>query len=171
MPIIMLVLATIGGAIWFWVRNNPRDALDVAQDAAVTLKNAPRRLSFRRSTNQHPVDAIEDPIVLVGVIAQCFVSLDDLPTKDQYDLLHVKLRAHLRCSEEDAQEMQVFGRWIADRCGGPDSAVPRLSRRLRKVDDTASWGLLQRLLDDVVSGELSTRQSEAIADLAREFNR
>jgi len=171
MPIIMLVLAAVGGAIWFWIRNNPREALDVAQDAATTLKNAPRRMSFRRATNQHPVEGIDDPLVLVGVIAQCFVSLDDTPTKDQYDLLHVQLRTHLRCSEEDAQEMQVFGRWIADQSGGPETAVPRLSRRLRKVDGNASWALLQGLLGDVVSGALSTRQTEAIADLAREFNR
>ena len=33
MPIVILLLSAIGGAIWWWVRSNPREALNVAADA------------------------------------------------------------------------------------------------------------------------------------------
>ena len=60
LPIVILILTAIGGAIWWWARNNPREALRVASDAATTLKNAPRRIAFRRQTQEHPVEGIDD---------------------------------------------------------------------------------------------------------------
>ena len=167
MPILMMILAAVGGAIWWWARNNPRDAFDVAQDAAVTLKNAPRRLSFRRATNRHPAEGIDDPYVAIGSIAQSFIMLDDVPTRDQNDRLHVQLRSKLRCSDEDAQEMQAFGRWIVEQCNGPEAAISRLIRHLKKLDGSASYSVLRDLLGGVVTNELSSRQQDAVEEIAR----
>ena len=99
MPIVMLILSVVGGAIWWWIKNNPRDAISTAQDVATTLKNAPRKLAFRRQTNAHPVEGIDDLRIAIGAIAQAFVELDDLPTKDQRDQVHFMLRSKLGCDE------------------------------------------------------------------------
>ena len=131
MPIIMLVVSVLGGALWFWVRSNPRDALHVARDAATTIRNAPRKLAFRRQTNAHAVEGIDDPWIAICAIGQAFIELDDLPTKDQRNRLHVKLRKTLQCSEDEAQEMQVLGRWLVNECKGPEAAITRLGRRLQ----------------------------------------
>ena len=165
MPIIVLLLSIVGGAIWFWVRNNPREAFDVAHDAATTLKNAPRRLAFRRQTNAHPVEGIDDPRIAITAIAQAFIELDDLPTKEQRDRLHVLLRSKLRTDEEETQEMTVLGRWLQNQCNGAQPAIPRLGRRLFKIDKDASWGILQEILTELVDRNLSQGQETAIEDL------
>lgn len=167
MPIVMLILSVVGGAIWWWIKNNPREALGTAQDVATTLKNAPRKLAFRRQTNAHPVEGIDDSRIAIGAIAQAFVELDDLPTKEQRDLVHVMLRSKLRCDEEQAQEIEVLGRWLIEQCKGPSQAITRLSRRLFKIDGDASWEIIQDILSGLVSGELSPKQVDGIDDIRR----
>ncbi len=119
MPIILLILTAIGGAIWWWVRNNPRDAIHAAQDVVATVRNAPRKLAFRRQMNAHPVEGIDDPRIAICAIAQAFIELDDLPTKDQRQHLHLMLRTKLRCDEAEAEEMEVLGRWLLTQSNGP----------------------------------------------------
>lgn len=165
MPILVLILSVVGGALWFWVRNNPRDAFHVAQDAATVLKNAPRKLAFRKQTNAHPVEGIDDPRIAICAIAQSFIELDNLPTQEQRQRLHVNLRAKLRCSEDEAEEMEVLGRWLMTQCKGPEQAITRLGRRLFKIDGDASWGTLQEVLGALVEGDLSSAQIDATAEL------
>lgn len=167
MPIIMLILSVVGGAIWWWIKNNPREAISTAQDVATTLRNAPRKLAFRRQTNAHPVEGIDDTRIAIGAIAQAFVELDDLPTKEQRDQVHLILLTKLQCDEEQAQEIEVLGRWLIDQCKGPSQAITRLSRRLFKIDGDASWGLIQDVLSSLVSGELSVKQVDGIDDIRR----
>lgn len=165
MPFIILILSAIGGAIWWWVRNNPRDAIHTAQDVATTIRNAPRRLAFRRQTNAHPVEGIDDHRIAIGVIAQSFVELDDLPTKEQRQTVYVILRSKLRCTEDEADEIVTLGRWLIDQCKGPNPAITRISRRLYKIDGDASWDLLQDILAHLVTGDLSQRQIDSIDDI------
>lgn len=171
MPFVILILTAIGGAIWWWIRNNPRDAFDAASDVATTVRNAPRKLAFRRQTNAHPVEGIDDYRIAVCAIGQAFIELDDLPTKDQRQLLHVSLRSKLRCSEAEAEEMEVLGRWLVTQCNGAKPAISRLGRRLNKIDGDASWNLLRDILLDLVNGDLSQGQKDAIDDLRLAFRK
>ena len=167
MPIIMLILSALGAALWFWVRNNPRDAIHVAQDAATTLRNAPRKFAFRKQSNAHPVEGIDDPWIAICAIGQAFIELDELPTKEQRNRLHIKLRARLRCTDDEAQELQVLGRWLVTQCDGPKPAMTRLGRRLYKMEGDAMWDTLQEFLGALVTEDLSPDQLDAIADLKR----
>lgn len=165
MHILMLILTAVGGAIWWWMRANPREALGVAQDVATTMRNAPRKMAFRRQTKEHPVEGIDDARIALCAIAQAFLELDDLPTRDQRKALHVMVRTRLRCSEEEAEEMEVLGRWLLTQCNGAAPAIPRLSRRLYKIDGDASWDLLQDMLMGVADGALSEGQTQAVGDI------
>lgn len=171
MPILIAILTAIGGALWWWFRTNPREAIETANDLATTAINAPRRLAFRRQTKQHPVEGIDDPRIALCAIAQSFIEMDDLPTAEQRQRLHVLLRARLRCSEEEAKEMEVLGRWLVTQCDSPSLAVTRLARRLKKVDDGSAWAELQELLPELVAQELSTSQVSAIEELRRIVDR
>lgn len=171
MPILLMILTAIGGAIWWWVRSNPRDAIDLAADTAMTLKNAPRRIAFTRQTRAHPVEGIDDPRIAICAIAQSFAELDDLPTQETRQKLHVLVRSKLQASEEEAEEMEVLGRWLMTQCGGPEQAINRLGKRQFKIDGTASYALLQDVLSGLVSGELSARQVSALDDLRVAFKK
>ncbi|EBA12797.1 hypothetical protein [Roseobacter sp. CCS2] len=167
MPIIILILGALGGALYWWIRQNPRDAVHVAQDAVTTARNAPRKLAFRRQHNAHPVEGIDDPNIAICALAQAFLELDDLPTLDQRKQLTVLLRAKMRLSAKDTEEMEVLGRWLVGQCQTPDAAVSRLSRRLYKINGDVSWDLLQDVLTGLVSDELSHAQIDAISDIKR----
>lgn len=167
MAIIVLILTTLGGALFWWARQNPGDAVGVAQDAVTIARNAPRKLAFRRQHNAHPVEGIDDARIAICSLAQAFIELDDLPTSEQRKRLTVLLRTELRCSAEEAEEMEVLGRWLVGQCQTTDAAVSRLSRRLYKIDGDTSWELLQRVLTSLVEGELSAAQVDAIADMKR----
>ncbi|WP_341365562.1 hypothetical protein [Yoonia sp. BS5-3] len=170
MPFIILILTTLGGALWWWVRQNPDKAIYAAQDAVTTVRNAPRKLAFRKQTNAHPVEGIDDPRIAVCGLAQAFLELDDLPTAEQRTHLNTLLRTKLRCSAEEAEEMEVLGRWLMAQCQSPDAAVTRLARRLHKIDGDASWDVLQDILTDLVGGTLNTSQVNAISDMKRAFH-
>lgn len=171
MPILIAILTAIAGAIWWWARNNPRDAIHTAQDVATTIKNAPRKLAFRRQTNAHPVEGIDDERIAICAIAQSFLELDTLPTIEQRKHLHMLLRSKLRCSDEEAEEMEVLGRWLVTQCNGAREAVPRLGRRLKKIDDGGAWDRMQDVLMPLVEGDLSPAQTDAIDDLRIAFKR
>jgi hypothetical protein len=171
MPFLILILSAIGGAIWWWARSNPREAIDTAQDVATTLINAPRRLAFRRQTNAHPVEGIDDRRIAIAAIAQAFIELDDLPTKDQRQTLHVLLRSKLRCTEEEAEEMEALGRWLIDQCNGPTQALSRLGRRLYKIDQDNSWKIIQDILSKLVDGDLSQSQIDGVEDIRLALHR
>ena len=171
MPIIFLILTTLGGALWWWARQNPGDAINAAQDIVTTARNAPRKLAFRKQTKAHPVEGIDDPRIAVCGLAQAFLELDSLPTADQRTHLNTLLRTKLRCAAEEAEEMEVLGRWLMAQCQSPDAAVTRLARRLHKIDGDASWDVLQDILISLVDGELNTSQLNAINDVKRAFHR
>lgn len=170
MPILIAILTALAGAIWWWVRRNPREAFHAAQDAATTLRNAPRRLAFRRQTNQHPVEGIDDPRIAICAIAQAFIEMDALPTAEQRDRLLELLTDRLQCTPEEAREMAILGRWLITQCPSPQQAVPRLGRRLFKLDGT-SWDSLQGILENLAGDDLSTAQVSAIGDLRVAFRR
>ena len=89
MPFFIAALGALIAIYFFFVRarnvgHMAGDLVDTAQD----VRLAARRFGFRRKTNVHPVETIEDPRLAVGAIATAFVELDDLPTKEQRDALH-----------------------------------------------------------------------------------
>ena len=170
-PILMLIVTPLGGALWWWVRSNPRDAVNTAADVVTTVRNAPRRLAFRKQTNAHPVEGIDDVRIAICGIAQSFIELDDLPTKEDRDKLHLLLRTMLQATEAEAEEMEVLGRWLMTQCNGPKAAIPRLARRMAKIDGDASYGLLQDMLMALVGDELSSAQTDAISDIRLAFHK
>lgn len=169
MPILMAILAAIGGAIWWWARSNPREAIDTASDLVTTAANMPRRLRFRRATNVHPIEGIDDARIAVCAVAQAYIELDDLPTREQRETLHVLTRSRLRFDEEEAQEVEVLSRWLVSQCNGPDQAISLLIRRLKKLGGSDHFPTLVEMLDKLTEGAPSRKQMSALQDLQRAF--
>lgn len=165
MPIIIAILTLVGGAIWWWVRNNPRDAISIADDAVTIARNAPRKIAFRRQTKEHPVQGIDDARLAIATIAQAFVSLAGLPTQESQDRLFVTLRKVFRTSHEETEELDTLARWLMSQCGGASETISRVGRRLYKIDGDASWDDLTAVLSGAIDGDLSQNHHDAIEDL------
>jgi hypothetical protein len=166
-PVILAILAAIGGAIWWYIRNNPRDALDTAVDMATTVANAPRRIAFLRNSKGHPVDGIEDETTAIFAIAQAFIELDGLPTAEQRQQLTLSMRKMFRLPAEDVEELEVLGRWLMTQCHDPSDAINRLARRLRKINAPRAWDHLQQIIPTLSSGDLTDKQVEAVETMRR----
>lgn len=165
MHILIAILAAVGGAIWWWIRANPRDALSVADDAVTLVRNAPRKIAFRRQTREHPVEGVDDTRLAITAIALAFLNLDDLPTRDDLQRLTLVLRKHFKLSAEEAEEMEVLAKWLQTQCGGAAECVSRVGRRLYKIDGSQSWDELTEVMQQALGEDLSPRQRDALEDL------
>lgn len=168
MPVIIALIGIIVAA-YFWAnrastaRHVAGDVMDMAND----VRSAARRFGFKRQTNVHPVESIEDPHLAIAAIATAFIELDDLPTAEQRQILIVHLRSDLRADAREAEEMEILGRWLMNECGGAEPAIARLSRKLYKLGGAAQMEPLMSVLKGIATGELSTRQRDAVEDITR----
>ncbi|MEM9551599.1 MAG: hypothetical protein AAGA05_10515 [Pseudomonadota bacterium] len=169
MPIVILVLTAVAGAIWWWIRSNPREAVSLAEDAFTTALNAPRKIAFRRQTKKHPVEGIDDARLAVATLTDAFISLEDLPTKDTRDRARNAVRSHYGLTGESAEEVEVLSHWLVEQCGGPEGAMSRVGRRLKKIAPN-SWDDLTAVFTATIGDTaVSDRQKEAVNDLRAIF--
>ena len=170
------IIAALGAAvaIYFFViraRNAAHMATELA-DVANDVRLAARRFGFRRQTNVHPVETIEDAKLAIGAIATAFLEMDDLPTKDQREALNAALRGQYGLDADAAQEITVLGHWFVSECGGAQTAVPRLTRKLYKLLGSEGFQPLLEIVNATVaagSGGLNTKQTEALDEIKRAF--
>ena len=139
--------------------------------AAQDVRHAARRFGFRQRANVHPVETIEDPRLAIGAIATAFLELDDLPTRDQRVALQHALRDRHNLSRDDAEEITVLGHWFVSECGGADTAVPRLARKLYKLEGNVSFEPLLSLIRVSVGQDgLNDKQRDALDDVRQAFH-
>jgi hypothetical protein len=154
-----------------WARNAANVATDLV-DMAQDVMGAARRFGFRRKANTHPVDSLEDTKVAMAALGISFLEQGGLPSKEQQATLQRALQQTYDMSEADAAEALILGRWLMSQCGGPDPAVARISRKLRKLAGLESLQPLMSVLQAVASKNqdgLQARQTDALGTIARSF--
>ncbi len=168
MPFLIAIAGIIVTAyIWANRASRARDVVGDVADMANDVRLAARRFGFRRQTNIHPVESIEDPRLAIAAIATSFIELDDLPTTELRGRLTVQLRSKLRADADEAQEMEVLGRWFMTECGGAEPAIARISRKLYKLGGAEQMEPLMEVLKGTVHDSLSDRQRDALEDIKR----
>lgn len=173
MPALIALVGIITAAAFFILRarnaaNATTDLLDMAND----VRLAARRFGFKRKTNLHPAEAIEDPAIAIAGISSAFLELDDLPTSDQRSALTRTMARELDLGAQDADELAILGRWMAAECGTPDAAVSRLSRKLARLGGQDQFQPLLAVINGTLSASsasLNQKQVEALDDVKRAF--
>lgn len=174
MPFLIALLG-VAGAVVFWMYR-ARDAANTASDLADMagdVVSAARRFGFRRRYNMHPVDSIDDPALAVGGLSVAFLQLGGVPTQEQRIALLVSLQSNLGLDKDRAEELDVLGQWFVNECNGPAQAIPRLAKRLYKLDGAQHLETIMAVVNDTVqagSGALSDQQREALEDVKRAFH-
>ena len=173
MPVILAVVGVVTAVLFFVLRaRNAAHAATDLIDMANDVRLAARRFGFRRRADIHPAESIEDHRVAIAGISSAFLELDDLPTSDQRAALTRSMQDTLDLSKQDADELTILGRWIANECGTPDAAVSRLSRKLVRLAGQESVTPLLTILNATLaagSTGLNTKQKEALDDVKRAF--
>jgi hypothetical protein len=172
-PVLIALVAIVVSVVFFVIRaRNAAHLADELVDVANDVRLAARRFGFRRTTNVHPVESIDDVNLATGALAAAFLELDDLPTKDQRDRFNVQLRNTLELDARTAQETEVLGRWFISECGGAQPAVTRLSRKLFKLGGAPAMQPVLTIIQGVMQGSdsgLSQRQNEALVEMKNAF--
>lgn len=171
MPYIIAVLGLLAGAyVWILRARAAADATRELTGVAQDVMAAARRFGFRRKTNVHPVESLEEPDVAIAGAGIAFLELGGLPTAEQQDKLIVSLQSHLGQSKGKAEEAVILGRWLITECGGAQPGLARVTRRLFKMRGADSFQPLMAVLKDVAAagrdGAITSRQSEALAEIA-----
>lgn len=168
MPFLIALLGIVGAAFYWTNRaRNTRDMAGEVMDMANDVRLAARRFGFKRQSNLHPVESIGDTRLAIASIATCFIELDGLPTEEDRKRLSIQLRSKLRANADEAQEMEVLGRWFMTECGGADPAISRLSRKLYKLGGAEQMEPLLEILKNSMTSELSDKQRDAVDDIQR----
>lgn len=168
--VIGIVGALVAGYFFYQRLVVAKDAANELVGAANDVRLAARRFGFRRRTDVHPVEAIEDPNIAIATVAVGFIELDDLPTQEQQGALAEALRDTLTLTGAEAEELLVLGRWMVSQCGGADPAISRASRKLYKLSGTGAVTPLLTIVQDALAesgGGLSERQKDALGDVRR----
>lgn len=106
--------------------------------------------------------------IAVAAIGCSFLKLDGYPTAEQQQALVRGMREEYLLSNSDAEEMVILGRWNMAQCNGSEQAVPRLTRRLFKLEKQTHFEPLMKIIKSVAAssgGDISNRQKTAIEDI------
>ncbi len=170
MPFIIGLIGIIAAA-YFWTQR-ARNAAEMAKTLAEVpgdIKAAARRFGFKRRTNVHPVESVDDPKLAIAGIANSFFELGALPTEEQRRMLMLQVQSVLEVTREEAEELLVLGRWLAMESGGPEAGILRLSRRLNRIAGADGFQTLMELLKRMLGEDWSAEQVAALNDVKRAF--
>ena len=172
MPVVVLILTVIGGMIWWWIRNNPRDAIDIAVDTATTIKNAPRRFAFKKQANRHPVDTIEETEIAIAALVQAMIQLEALPTQESQKQAGNALRNQYNLTLPELEELQTLGNWFVGQCQSAHATISRVSKRLHKIGGDVAYNDLIAVLGEALpDGPITDAQHDALRDIKVAFKK
>ena len=172
MPILIFLTKVLGGAaIWFWRARGATDAAREAVEMGRDVVGAARQWNFKRRTNVHPVDAVDDPTIAKGALATVLVALGGLPTAEDRGRLLLALQSQMEISLQEAEELVTLGHWLGQQCGGPAAAVPRLSRRLARIGGPGAADDMVDLAEIALRGEPNDAQADALSEVALRLGR
>ena len=172
MPILIALATIAGGAmVWLWrgrrAADAVRDAADIGRDAIGTA----RQWRFKRRTDVHPVDAIEEVAVAQSALAVAFLELGTMPTVEERALLIGALHKRLGVSRAEAEELVTLGRWLVAQCGTPSAAIARLTRRARRLGQPGMADETAALIEAVAPPEPTAAQGDALNEIALRLGR
>ncbi|UYV36106.1 hypothetical protein N4R57_13830 [Rhodobacteraceae bacterium D3-12] len=174
MPVLIAIIGAITAVAFFVLRaRNAANAAGDLVDMANDVRLAARRFGFRRKTNLHPAESIEDPNIAITGVASAFLELDDLPTSGQRTALVYAMQDTFGLSAQDADELAILGRWMVSECGSPDAAISRLTRKLMRLSGQESFAPLLSIINATLTSGggagLNNKQREALDDVKRAF--
>lgn len=173
MPLLIAIIG-IAAAVYFFL-NRARNAAQMAGDlvdVAKDVKLAARRFGFRRQTNMHPVETVEDANLATAALAIAFQALDGPPGRDLGDKLICQLQRQLGMNSDAAEDAATLGRWLVSQCGGTEAALARLCRKVYRLGGAEALQPLMEILNGSLSETgLSPRQQDAMGGVCFAFRK
>ena len=169
MPVIVFILGILAAAgVWYYraqaARRGAADLLDAAND----VRLAARRFGFKRRVNVHPVDSIDDARLAGAGIVQAIAGMAGPLRAETETAIVLQFQSVFGVGKDEAAEISIFGRWVAEQCGTRAEAVRRLAKRLNELAGIAARQDLLRMIEAVVP-DMGEDERDALRTLDRAF--
>ena len=131
---IILIIAGIATGAWLWYQRakHAKEVADEVYDLARDVRSAARRLGFRRRTDIHPADCVEDPRLAVAGIVSAIAQMRGPLSENTVAIFTAEVSQTFDVPPDHADDVVAFGRWIARQCDGPEMAARKLGAVVRK---------------------------------------
>ena len=164
MHIIGLIIA-LASAI-FWVSRAARGAKDII-DVANTVKNAPRRMRFKKNASLRGIDLIDNAMdaatilmVSVGRLSDYSHSHDGLLSKKTQNTILSALKSHMKISHSEADGLLTQMQWnIKDSLQADAALMPMVNVLVQQVKQAELFDLSD-MLHEVSQADGKANQSQ-----------
>lgn len=130
MPTLLLVIALVAGAAyWLYRTRRAADTTRVVLDATHEVKAAARRFGFQTRANQHASEGVYDPRVTAAALLVLTAETDGGISRAEQAAIMEQLQSVFEMSEDEAEDLYVFSKWIASQSSNPDDMIRRLIKR------------------------------------------
>ncbi|MEM9708276.1 MAG: hypothetical protein AAF871_05740, partial [Pseudomonadota bacterium] len=166
MPYILAAIGLLLAAyIWYIRAERAKIAAETLADAAKDVQAAARRFGFKRKTNVHPADAIEDPRLAIAGMAAAIAQMDAAWSLETAKKISLECQRVFGLPFEDAEETAVFAKWVSDQSATHAEMLRRLAKRLNVIGTERSAKDLAAFIEAMFegpSGDLSDGAVEAV---------
>lgn len=169
----MILSAAAAIGVWYWRMKAAGDVASGIVDAANDVRLAARRFGYKQRNKTHPADSIDDARLAAAGILVAIGGMDSEFNEDNMKDAIDECRWKFDIEWSEAQEIMLFGKWIAAQCGTKDEAVRRLSKRVFKLSGMDAGPDLVEMIQKVVKSEAddkNSRVADAIAQVRRNFS-
>jgi uncharacterized tellurite resistance protein B-like protein len=123
-----LIVMGVATAAWLWYRRakHAKEVADEVFGLARDMRLATRRLGFRRRSDVHPADCVEDPRLAVAGIVSAIAQMRGPLSHTAVAVFTAEVGETFDATPAQADDIVAFGRWIAQECGSPEMAARKL---------------------------------------------
>ncbi len=151
---ILITLLTAIAVLIFWMGRAARSARDIA-DTAREVSNLPRKLRYRKQTNQHGLDLVEDPVEAATVLMLGVARYENFGqiSDSHIGAITDQLVSNMQMPRDEAGDIVIQMRSLTQHLKQADSVLFPMIDFLRGKIDRHEVSELSAMLQDIASSE------------------
>lgn len=133
MNVVWIIVGMVTAA-WLWARraHQAKDVADNVVEMARDVRLNFRRLGFKRRSDLHAADCVEDPrLAVAGIVAAIARMRGPLSTHTQ-EVFTREVMETFKTDPQHAADIVAFGQWVARQCATPELAAHKLGAVIRE---------------------------------------
>ena len=137
MPIIITIIGLLAAAsVWMYRIRAAKDSANEMLEMANDVRLAAKRFAYKRNRKTHPIDGIDDARLAAAGIMAIAAEMDGAITANEQRVMKEQAVGVFGCSDADADEFIIFGRWMASQGTNRNETLRRLIKRVIELGGT-----------------------------------
>ncbi len=171
MPALIALIGIVAAAgFWFYRIRAAKDAAGEMFEMANDVRLAARRFAYKRKHSTHPIDGVDDARLAAAGIMAIAAEIDGHVTANEQRVMVEQAASVFNCGQAEAEEMIVFGRWLASQGNNRDETVRRLYKRMISLGGTETIPDMVRMVEAVAAADGQV-EDDGIQDIIDRLNR